>query len=324
MFIPDSGTSLPRRDIAALIPQRVASGRDAPGLELFPIYEHEGREGKIHRLLRATASRVPTTTKVGPGAPAQRTTNTFDQVSFDAEEHCLEDILPRKQQRDWASVFDQKAISAEVLVRKMMMVHSQAVIDLLINNTNYPLSGDTGLSVSVPWSTTATSVPLDDVNQGKNAIVKNTGMAPNLLVCSYKTLLNLGANKQLRESIGLRYAPGSQENGELTEQQVAAALGIERVYAVREHVNTANEGLAASMSPLWADAAGFLAYVSNEDPGRNGMGLGRTVMNTELVDPFVVDEYPEEELRSDIVRVQADYTIVRFVNECGFRLANLA
>ena len=114
------------------------------------------------------------------------------------------------------------------------------------------------ITVGTQWSTTS-STPLADVNAQAEAIQKNTGRKPNVLVIGRDVLTALHKNTDIIDR--LKYS----QRGVLTEDLLAPMFGVERVIVADAVKNSAVEGAAASMAFVAADTA-WLGYVAKR-PG---------------------------------------------------------
>ena len=100
-------------------------------------------------------------------------------------------------------------------------------------------------TVSPLWDA-ANSTPIEDVRAEKTAMLKLTGRKPNVMVCSIEVWDVLVDH----EDIVARLSGGAtpQNVAIPQETQIAAILGLERIYVAEAVQNTANEGASDSNS----------------------------------------------------------------------------
>ena len=111
-----------------------------------------------------------------------------------------------------------------------------------------------GGSQFTQWSTVS-STPVADVNLQSEAIKKNTGRSPNVLVLGRDVFTVLNKNTDILDRI--RYT----ERGVVTEDLLAGLFGVDRVIVADATRNTAAEGATTSMSYVASDKA-WLGYVA--------------------------------------------------------------
>lgn len=157
----------------------------------------------------------------------------------------------------------------------------------------------TTLSGTDQWSDYDASDPIAKADLAKRTIRRNTGAVPNVM------FVGALAWEKLKEHPLLLDKYKHTQRGILTEELVAAALGVESLVVGDSVENTAAEGGAFNGSDIWTDNALFLV--------RNNPGLG--VANgayTFIWDengnvPWGIEEYRDETVRSDVTRIRTHY-----------------
>ena len=267
------------------------------GLALFPALMTQIVSSRFYMLSKARAHKKYQTIKQ-PGAAASRSQGELEQDTFSCEQYMHDEAVDRGEAAIFGDFFAADRIAAENVLYVLLRDLEATTLDQLINNTNFPLSGNTGLTVSNPW------------------------MEPNLLVSSEKCYDGLGSNPEIINRI--KYVSEAVVNGRLTVQALQAAFDIERVVVARSRVNTANDGITASLSPQLAVGDAFLARVSNEQNTREWQ-LGRTFVYTgKTGGMFGARMYPSDEIDADVVRGEVWYHSKLISTDCGFRFASVA
>jgi len=138
-----------------------------------------------------------------------------------------------------------------------------------------------------------------------------TGMNPDSMAIGKVTWDNIQQNTEILNR--LRYVTVPTQG--VVEEAIANILGLKNIFVGNNVYNSANEGATISVSDIWSDdyASIFLQCDPSE---RVTPGLGRTVSwemdapgmvaeGAEMVDiPATVEQYREEQTRSDIFRVR--------------------
>ncbi len=157
----------------------------------------------------------------------------------------------------------------------------------------------TSLTGTDQWSDFANSDPITNAQTAILTVRRNTGAEPNTLV--------LGATSwnKLREHPLLLDKYKHTQTGILSEDLVAAALGVSEIVVGKSVYNTANEGAAFSGSDVWTDNALFLVRNAPGLMVANGASTfiwsegGKVGTNP----PWAVQAYREEQSRSEVQRV---------------------
>lgn len=118
---------------------------------------------------------------------------------------------------------------------------------------------DATLTGTNQWSDETGSNPIDDIEAGKETILKNTGFLPNTLVIGYQVFRKLKNHPDIVDRF--KYTSSTV----ITEDILARLFGVERLFVARAIKNIANEGATASMDFLVGKNA-LLMYV-NPSPG---------------------------------------------------------
>lgn len=127
--------------------------------------------------------------------------------------------------------------------------------DLATTASRYPSSLTTDLaSAGGAWDT-ADADPVTLVNLYSEAIADSCGMRPNSLFLSWKGF------QYLRNVPDIKARYVNVHGGLLTPEMIAASLQLQFIFISDIRYNTANEGIAASISTVWGNDA-VLAYIN--------------------------------------------------------------
>jgi len=114
------------------------------------------------------------------------------------------------------------------------------------------------ITVGTQWSTIS-STPISDVNLQSEAILKNTGRTPNVLILGRDVFTSLNKNTDILNRI--KYT----QRGIVTADLLAPLFGVEKVIIADAVKNSGPEGGTTSMGFVAADTA-WLGYVASS-PG---------------------------------------------------------
>jgi len=319
-MIRGTSVGVPRSDLAGLMIQRTTTEQSYSAFALFPILQTAIVSSRFYKLAKARAHKMYSTLKQ-PGAAASRSQGEIEQDTFSCHQYMHDEAVDRGEAAMFGDFFQADRIAAENVYHVLMRDLNSRVLAQVINNTNFPLSGNTGLTVSNVWNG-ASGTPITDMNTAREAFRARGAPPPNVLVISEKCYDGLGSNPEI---IGrIKYISGAVVNGVLSLQALQTALDIETIVVDRSRYNTANDGITASLSPQLAVGAGFLAHVSKEQSTREWQ-LGRTFVYTgKTGGTFGARMYPSDEVDADIVRGEMWYDPKLISTDCGFQFASLA
>lgn len=322
--IAASGSSIYRGDLSGILNEYTTNRNDFIGLKLLPSLLVSSKSDYFWRMKRAIATAIQQT-KVGTKGTANRVTYAIDQDAYNCQVHKLETLVPDDKKAEYSAQFALESALAENLFNDLMRAHEKRCADLLLNATTFPASGDTGLGVSVSWETTATNTAVDDIIVGKEAIRKRIGSTGGTLTLAVHEYVadKLCLSKQVRESIGMRYAPGKMDAAEVGDTDLAKALGVDMVVRGKARYNSAPENATAVMASIWDKTQAFLCVVGNGSPV-GPAHIGRTIAWGEFGGLFTVDSYREEKTESTVLRVKQATDEQLFISEAGFRFTGVA
>jgi len=319
-MIRGSSVGVPRADLAGAMIQRITTEASYSALALFPALLTAEVSSRFYKLAKGRAHKKYSTLKM-PGAAASRSQGELEQDTYSCQQYMHDEAVDRGEAAMFGSFVQADRIAADNVFHVLMRELNAAVLAACINNTNFPLSGNTGLTVSNVWNG-ASGTPITDMNTAREAFRARGAPPPNLLVISEKCYDGLGSNPEI---IGrIKYVSGAVVNGLLTIEALQAALDIERIVVDRSRVNTANDGLSAVLSPQLAVGAAFLAHVSKEQSTREWQ-LGRTFVYTGKTGGlFGARMYESNEVDADVVRGEMWYDPKLISTDCGFQFASVA
>jgi len=160
------------------------------------------------------------------------------------------------------------------------------------------------------WSDFANSDPIKDADTAKRVILRNTGTRPNFM------FIGLTGWEKLKEHPLVLDKYKYTQVGIMTEQLVAAVLGIPELVVGDSVENTAVEGQAFVGADIWVDNA---LFVVKNQPGLGVANGAFTMMWPEAgAIPWAVQAYRSEEQRGNVQRVFTHYTPKIVANDFGY------
>jgi hypothetical protein len=206
--------------------------------------------------------------------------------------------------------------------RAMSMImrnQEKRIADLLFNTTNF-----TNHAVSVKWNTPATAAPIDDVKDGIASFRTACGMKPDALIINYQTMLDLKVCDQVVDQI--KYTFPGIDIMNMGANQLAQLFGVPRVLVAGGVYDSTGKGIDSTVAEIWNYAYAMLVKIGS---GRDIMQpcVGRTFLWTaDSPGNAVVEEYREEQTRSDVYRVRhhVSEALLKSYDSSGTAVSNIA
>ena len=308
---PDLGDSFMEFDFEA-------NRRGFIGQRVFPTLDVKKPAGtygivSIENLLKERSTRRT------PGAGYSRQKWEFDDVTFACKEHGAEEVIDRREAEMYADYFDAEQVSAARALDAVLRNQEARIAALLYNGTTF---ASNTTAITNEWDDATNAVPITDIETGRQGIYAACGMQPNTLILNRKQFVAAGSTANVLDR--LKYSGHHDPRpGAISEAALAQALGVDQVFVADAAYDSALQGQAASMAPIWSDEYMFLCKVATssdfKEPciGRifHYAGDGSSPAGT-------FETYAEENIRSDVVRVRHDVDEVLLYVEAGWLYSN--
>ena len=244
-----------------------------------------------------------------PGTPYQRVGFGVSSDSYRADERGYE-----KSIADPTRAASQTPESLDTLATQFLTNLIQMELELDIAAAHFVTSvwgTSNTLTTTDRWSDYDGSDPIADADEAKRVIRRNTGEEPDFLFIGALTW------EVLKEHPLILDKYKHTQTGILTEDLVAAALGISSMGVGKSVKNTGDEGAGFSGSDIWTDNALFLKRTVT--PGLMVPNGAYTFIWDEAGNfPWAMQSYREEKVRSDIQRVFTHYETKIVASQFGY------
>lgn len=237
-----------------------------------------------------------------PGADADRGDFDYNTVTFSAKERTFEVPVDDQLRAAQQSPIDLDEHAAITVAQRLNARLEYQIASLVSTTSDYAGTGTDYVTTGAQaWN--GTGNPIEGVASAVSLIVSRTGFSPENIVgvCNYKAFTYLRTNDNVIGNY-TSTTPGAANN--LSEAQVADALGLGGMLVTKAIYNTAAQGQTESFSYMLGDNAFYLIAA----------GLDSALMPQAfcaVVEPVVpgypgaevlIDRYREEKKKSDIVR----------------------
>jgi len=288
-----------RADIAQAVYEGLSNKNNLfIGTEVMPVYSSDVKSGAYLKLNIGDSETLnDDVLKIAAGAGYPRTSRRFTSDSFDAIEYGLEEVLPDSNRRDLDRFFDTEVNIAGMLLRQIQISHEARVA-----SAAFAANGLTAISATAAYTEaniTSFDVP-GDVASAKLELAK-FGVLPNTLIMSMPLFERIRRSAKVQNQF-FGIVPSDQSRL-LSEGEVAAAVGVDRVLVGRAPKNTAAKGQAYAGGFIWSNT--YLALATTSGGDFSGGGFGRTIVwAADSPVPFVSETYRDEARRANVLRVR--------------------
>lgn len=320
---PTSAPSTLRPDLASLMEFDVAADRQGfIGYKFAPATEVSLQSDNVGKIPLEQLLQNADVTRADSGG-YRRSGVKFSTWSYATQEYGREGILSRRLVAKYKHLIDAETVVAN-RERDVVLREAEKRLAALLFNTSTWTGSSLTTSVSTPWSTVATAVPISDVDAAKVKVFNGTGLWPNAVVMSYPVFMNVRRCATVIDRVQSAGAGQASKATDITPQTLAQIFDVDYVLVAKCAKNTANENATRSLSQIWSTSYVAVARIATTtDPqepcvartfhwSEDGSQLGGTV-----------EKYYSEETRADIIRVRHDVDEVVMYKECQHLLSNI-
>lgn len=222
----------------------------------------------------------------------------FEQGQYITSGKGWEELIDDDERKLYSSRFDADVVAVERATGIVLRRHEKTVADRTFNTSRF-----TPTAVTNEWDDAANADPKGDVKTGKAAIREASGITDPSLIISLKVFENVRTCDQVVDQ--LKYTFPGIDISQLTMEQLARILDVKEVIVGGAGYNSANKGLAASISDIWSDEYAMLTSVATDVRDFGRPAIGRTFLwEDSTPDILTTEQYREESKMSDVFRVR--------------------
>jgi hypothetical protein len=262
-------------------------------------------------------------TRRAPGANYNRGDFQFTNDSYATEEHGFEIPVDEKQARLYRNFFDAEMVAAAKARHIVLLNAEQRVVDLLTDTSVYTGAART-TAITNEWDDYTNATPIADVEGAVRKVWDATGIWPNALVINRKEFRNLRNCDEIIERIQSAGAGNATKPTDITPEMLALVFDLDYVIVQNSAKNSAKEGAAASIAPVWPDEYASVCRVATTNDIQEPC-IGRTFHwaadGSEV--GGLVETYYEQRPRAQIVRVRHDVDEKILYTELAHLLSNV-
>ena len=189
--------------------------------------------------------RIENTVVGGKGKYRQVSSITRSTSGFEIEGHGLTDIVTKQDYKNVIEPFDAEKDATIGLTSLLLLEKEKGLADSLSDTA--VMTQNVTLSGTAQFSDYANSDVVSVVNTGKKAVRDGCGAVANCMILEYGVAEVLRYHPQLLDLLGFKFA----RPGGLSNEELAKALNVAKVFVPNAMYNSAKEGQTAVLAPVW-------------------------------------------------------------------------
>lgn len=323
MAAPSTSLSTLRPDLGASFQEWSLAMSQAGYIahRVLPVFETAKKSGTFGRIPIEQLLQQRDTARA-PGSGYSRGNFTFIEDSFACKEQGAEEPVDDSEEEIYSDYFELEQVAANRAFLAVLNNAEQRAANLIFNASTWTGAAYT-TAITNEWDDAANATPIDDVEAAIQTVWDNSGLWPDSLVINRKVFRNL---RNCAQIVDRSKAQGFMDvrPGAINEQQLAVVFDVKQVIVAGSPINSAKEGQAASLSPIWSDEYAMVCRIASSNDIKEPC-IGRTMHWAQDGSEIggTVETYREEQTRSDIVRVRHDVHEKVFYVDAGHLLSNV-
>ena len=234
------------------------------------------------------------------GDESNEVSRGWKYVAYMCESHALKEHITKKMRANWDSQVDLEGSISEDLKQlvwnryEKRVLGSGGILRTTTNNIH---------SANVNWTNLATATVKGDLDTAKEAIEAAASPTPNVIVLTPQVARHIANTTEWKDY--------HKYTANIADDDLPKSIyGLRPLY-VKAVLNTAKKGQAPSLARIMGDDV-WIGYVDPRGPGIKRLTYGATLMTTEEIAKWFVDER-----KADAVEYEVEYAPQIIAKECG-------
>ena len=212
--------------------------------QILPVIQAEQYSGKLAKY-GDSHLRIERSVTGGEGKYRRVSPILREQQSFEVEGHGLEGIITKRDRKNLDAPYKAEEDEVMGLTAQIWLEKEKLLADTLSDTS--VLTQNVTLSGTDQFSDYTNSDPIDVIVTAKRAVYNGSGIAPNFASMDWNTAEVLRYHPVLLDALGFK----DNRPGGLTDDELARALNVRKVFVAQALYNSAKEGQADSLSAVW-------------------------------------------------------------------------
>lgn len=226
------------------------------------VAQYTGKLGKY----AASYLRIENTLAGGEGKFRRVQTITRETDGYEIDSHGLFDVITPREYKNVTLPFKAENDVAMGLTTMLYLGKEKSLADTLSNTSI--LTQNTTLSGTSQFNDYLNSDPISKFDIARNAVLDGCGELANGVIMDYKVYSKLKFHPQMLEALGFKYS----RPGGLTIDELAQAMDVQKIILANSRYNSAKEGQASVLSPVWGKNIIFGVFPEKAEPYQISLG----------------------------------------------------
>lgn len=237
--------------------------------------------------------------------PISRTSTTYLVKS-----HALEGVVTEDDYDNVEEPFQAESDETEGLTT-LLLVNKERALASVLTSTSLIDQNET-LSGNGQWSDYTNSNPIQDFKDARLAVKAGCGFLPNKAIITEDTLVTLQYHPKILDQLG--YA--ANRAGTLTQEEIAKAMGVQKLFVAGGMYNSAKDGQSAVLASMWGKDCVF--FYAPDVPSKKQTSLGYHVKMSSRKTRQVYKYALNNPAESNAIYVRDDYSFELTNVDCAF------
>lgn len=195
--------------------------------------------------------RIENSIKGGRGKYRQVETRVYSTTNYVIEGHGLEGFISKEDYANVYEPFDAERDEVVGISTMLWLEKEKTLADSLMSTSN--ITQNVTLSGISQLNDYANSDPIGVFTTAKNTILDAVGLMPNLAIMDIRTWNTVRYHPAMLDALGFKW----DRPGGLKEDEMALALGVDKVLFGSARYESANEGQTSSLASVWGKGIVF-------------------------------------------------------------------
>ena len=223
-----------------------------------------------------------------------------EQATYQIEGHGLETLVSASELANSDSPY-QPLVDTTLGLTSQLILEKEKVLGDTLGDTA-TLTQNTTLSGTAQWNDYSNSDPIGDAATARSTIMDGCGAAPNAAIMSWQVWNKLRFSSKLLDALGYKY----NKMGGLNEDELAVALGVEKIIRSDAMYESAAEGQTSSLAPAFGKNCIFAVVPDRAIPYQVSLGYRIQQSAPRRVYKYAVSNPPN----SQCVLVEDNYDLM--------------
>jgi len=296
------GTAL-RNDVKEIIEETPMDLVEYAAGMVLPEITVTEKSGEIP-VLSTSAGMKQLDLKRAPRSTFQRAQWVWGSKNYACYEYGYEEPIDNTEALENSDIFDEEVVVANIARSQLFLAREKRVADAVFNTTTFTGAANF-FNITTEWSNVACT-PYADTTTAHDKLFAKTGIprAQCHYIMNEVVFRNVMRSTEVRADVKYTRDIGSAPMAEKAAY-LAAYLGVKKIHIVASFADSTALGVEdASFSRLWSNEYAMFFFPCPAVNSWRVKGLGRQPVYAKFSSDYILEDYPEPQSDSLIVRAR--------------------